>query len=475
MDPIAVAILQSWTFDPWRIIPLLIMASVYLRGWWRLSHRLPQQFTINHLVAFLAGLLSLFLAVASPLDVLANLLLQVHMTQHVVLMMIAPPLILLSAPLLPLLRGLPQPVVKRGLGPFLACPAFRRACHYLSHPVVCWSVFVATNIAWHVPSLYELALRSESWHAVQHFCFLGTALLFWWPVIQPWPSRPLWPQWALIPYLLLADIQNTALSAFLVFSERVLYPAYAAVPRLWGISVLNDQAAAGAIMWVPGSIIFLVPVGLIVIRLLDVQRAQGKTAAANILSSVKVAAGHHRLLLSALVVLSISTSEVRPAWSHHGGEVQLMEEAGSFLITAFTDPKPLRVGPVDISVLVQDGDGGRPILDAAVTVQLRERGGESLPIITVATRRNSTNKLLYSTQVELLHSGFWELTVDVRQQTTSAQVACALVVAPPRSWLLSFWPYTIVLPVVIGVGTLHWRLSQRHGSLIPLRGENRSL
>ena len=90
----------------------------------------------------------------------------------------------------------------------------------------------------------------------------------------PWPSRLRWPRWTMIPYLLFADIQNTALSAFLIFSERVLYPTYATVPRLWGISVLDDQAAAGAIMWVPGSVIFLVPVALLSIRLLDASRTR---------------------------------------------------------------------------------------------------------------------------------------------------------------------------------------------------------
>jgi cytochrome c oxidase assembly factor CtaG len=221
------------------------------------------------LVAFQAGLLTLFLALASPLDVLADLLLQVHMIQHLVLMMVVPPLIWLGAPVLPLLRGLPRSVLQQGLGPFLAWPVLQRLGHFLAHPVVCWLAFAVSTIAWHLPGLYERALRSLSWHEAQHVCFLSTALLFWWPVIQPWPSRPQWPRWALIPYLLLADIQNTALSAFLIFSERVLYPTYATVPRLWGISVLDDQAAAGAIMWVPGSLAFLVPVGLLVVQLLD--------------------------------------------------------------------------------------------------------------------------------------------------------------------------------------------------------------
>ena len=194
-------------------------------------------------------------------------------------MMVVPPLLLLGAPILPLLRGLPRPVLQYGLEPRLRlCGAPEGWRHFLTHPLVCLLAFTVSNVAWHVPALYELALRSEFWHDVQHICFLGTGLLFWWPVVQPWPSRPRWPQWTMIPYLLFADIQNTALSAFLIFSERVLYPSYAAVPRLWGISVLDDQAAAGAIMWVPGSVIFLVPVAVLAIRLLDASRAHSATS-----------------------------------------------------------------------------------------------------------------------------------------------------------------------------------------------------
>ena len=269
MDPVVSALLQSWTFPAWLIISLLSAAGAYLRGWWRLHRRLPHRFTVWRLVTFQVGLLALFLALASPLDVWADLLLQVHMLQHLVLMMVVPPLLWLGAPTLPFLWGLPQLVVKRGLGPFLVWPALQRLGHFLTHPVVCWCVFVVTSVTWHVPALYEVALRSHSWHEVQHTCFLSTALLFWWPVIQPWPSRSRWPQWTVILYLLLADLQNTALSAFLIFSERILYPSYATVPRLGGIAVLDDQAAAGAFMWVLGSVIFLLPVGVLTFRLLD--------------------------------------------------------------------------------------------------------------------------------------------------------------------------------------------------------------
>lgn len=433
MDPVAAAILQSWTFVPRLIVPLLGVATLYLCGWWQLRRRLPQRFGVWRLVAFQAGLLALFLALASPLDVLANLLLQVHMIQHLVLMMVVPPLLWLGAPVLPLLRGLPRPVVKRGVGPFLAWPTVQRLGQFLIHPLVCWLAFAVSTVAWHVPGFYELALRSEGWHEVQHTCFLGTALLFWWPVIQPWPSQPRWPRWTMILYLLLADLQNTALSAFLIFSERILYPTYATVPRLWDLSVLDDQAAAGVLMWVPGSVIFLVPVGLLVIRLLDAPRTR------------RVAFFGTAMLLAG----------VWPAWGHHGGEVRLMEKAGPFLITVFSDPMPLRPGPIDISVIVQDGDGGRPILEAEVTVQLQEHGTDRPPIITQATRQNSTNKLLYSALADLPTSGRWELQVGVRQGTASAQVDCEITAAPPGSWLLSFWSYATLLPVALGIILLY--------------------
>ena len=260
---------QSWTFEPWIIFPLLLVSIIYLRGWWQLHRRLPRRFGGSRLIAFQSGVVTLFLALASPLHELAEKLLQFHMIQHLLLMMVVPPLLLLGAPILPLLRGLPRPALRYGLRQLFSSRAFKRLARFFTDPLVCLLGFTVSNVAWHVPALYELALRSEFWHAVQHICFFGTGLLFWWPVVQPWPSRSRWPRWTMIPYLLFADIQNTALSAFLIFSERVLYPTYAAVPRLWGISVLDDQAAAGAIMWVPGSVIFLVPVVVLAIRLID--------------------------------------------------------------------------------------------------------------------------------------------------------------------------------------------------------------
>jgi ferredoxin len=114
-------------------------------------------------------------------------------------------------------------------------------------------------LGWHVPAAYELALRSDAWHEVEHACFLATSLLFWWTVLQPWPSRPRWSRWTAVPYLITADLVNTALSALLAFSPRVFYPTYATAPRVLELTPMQDQAAAGAFMWVVGSAIYWVP------------------------------------------------------------------------------------------------------------------------------------------------------------------------------------------------------------------------
>lgn len=265
----ASAAFLSWRFEPLVIAGLLLSAILYVRGWWRLQRTAPHRFPAWRLQVFLAGLASLFLALASPLDAFANFLLSIHMVQHLLLTMVAPPLILLGAPYLPILLGLPRHFVAEALGPFLKWNVLRSFAAFLTHPVVTWSLFAASNIAWHVPAFYELALRSPFWHRVEHACFLGTALLFWWNVLLPFPARPRFPRWTVIPYLLLADLQNTALAAFFSFYDRVIYPTYATAPRVTNLSALADQAAAGAIMWVPGSIAFLAPCGAIAVEFLS--------------------------------------------------------------------------------------------------------------------------------------------------------------------------------------------------------------
>jgi cytochrome c oxidase assembly factor CtaG len=220
---------------------------------------------------FLGGIVSVWIALASPLDALNGILLFAHMTQHLILMSVAPPLLLLGAPAVPLLRGLPRSLVRDGLGPFFRVRLLQRMFHVLTDRVFAWFALNLAYLGWHIPQAYELALRSPVWHEAEHLCFFATGLLFWFPVIQPWPSVSRGSRWMLIPYLVGADLVNTAVAASLTFAGTVIYPSYAAAARYYGISALKDQAAAGALMWVLGSIFYLVPLAIIAIRLLSPQ------------------------------------------------------------------------------------------------------------------------------------------------------------------------------------------------------------
>ena len=261
MSSTAAAVLSSWEAPPVLTSLLIAAGLVYLRGWSKLARLRARRFPAWRLAAFLGGLAAVWVAAASPLDAFSGLLLTAHMAQHLLFMAVAPPLLLLGAPYVPILRGLPRALVREGLGPFLAWPAAKRFGRLLTHPVTGLCAMAAAMWGWHVPAAYELALRSETWHEIEHATFLAASTLFWWPVVRPWPSRPQWPDWARPLYLLAGDLQNTVLSAVLVFSDRVdvLYSTYAAAPRLFGLTALEDQALAGALMWVAGSLAFLVP------------------------------------------------------------------------------------------------------------------------------------------------------------------------------------------------------------------------
>jgi cytochrome c oxidase assembly factor CtaG/ferredoxin len=268
MDPTFDAFLRSWPLDPWMLFALLITAGLYLRGWLVLRERDGSRWPAGRVVAFGMGLLTVFLALCSPIETFTSLLLQVHMLQHLLLMMIAPPLLWLGAPAFPMLLGLPRPVRTYWIAPFFRSRIVRQAFRWLTHPVPAWLLFTAATWIWHVPPTYELALSSDGWHYLQHISFLVTALIFWYPVIRPFPSHPRWSPWLLVPYLILADVQNTLLAAWLTFSTRPLYAYYVNRPRLGNLSPLEDQAAAGVLMWVPGSLVYLVPLFVIGIRLL---------------------------------------------------------------------------------------------------------------------------------------------------------------------------------------------------------------
>jgi cytochrome c oxidase assembly factor CtaG len=211
---------------------------------------------------------SLWIAIGSPLSAFDEASLTVHMIQHILLMLVVPPLVLLGAPL-PFLHALPQVFVRTTLGPFLRWPPVQSTGRFLTHPVVCWITAAAALIGWHAPSAFELALRSDAWHEVEHACFLSTSILFWWPVVQPFPSEARWPRWSIPLYLFLGTLPGGALGAFLAFCDRVIYSSYNEAPSLFGITPLQDQVFAGALMWVFGLFVCMVPAVFITLKLLS--------------------------------------------------------------------------------------------------------------------------------------------------------------------------------------------------------------
>jgi cytochrome c oxidase assembly factor CtaG len=188
-------------------------------------------------------------------------------------MAVAPPLILLGAPALALLRGIPQTMARRVVGPILRWSLVKWFGRLVTHPGICWLAATFALIGWHVPALFELALRWDWLHELEHACFFGTGLLFWWPVVQPWPSATTWPRWSVPLYLFCATLPCDVLSAFLAFCDRVVYLSYLSAPRVFNLSVLQDQECAAVLMWVSVTIIFLVPAVVITIQILSPPQA----------------------------------------------------------------------------------------------------------------------------------------------------------------------------------------------------------
>jgi putative membrane protein len=274
------ALFTNWDIPPLVTCALALTALIYTVGWVRIHRTRPARFPAWRLAAFLGGIFTLFVAVASPLDTFSESLLFMHMGQHFVLMSIAPPLIVLGAPVVPMLRGLPRWLIRRILGPLFRSQIIHHLGSFLVRPRVAWLAMNLAYLLWHIPAAYEFALASENWHNCEHACFFFTSLMFWWPILEPWPFRRHGSRWMILPYLLLADIVNTGLSAFLCFSGRLLYPSYGAiVPRPFGLSALNDQIAAGALMWVLGSTVFLIPAVVITASMLSPKRRRAAHSA----------------------------------------------------------------------------------------------------------------------------------------------------------------------------------------------------
>ena len=241
---------------------LAAAATAYVRGWRRLRaagyappHWRPASYVLG--IVFVAG------ALLSPLDELATERFSAHMAQHLLLTMMAAPLLLLGNPLPLVLWGLP-PGARRWLAaPFRRTARLRGALSAMTFWPAAGALHVAAIWVWHVPLLYDLAAEHELVHAVEHVSFFGTALLFWWPIIRPAPRlAPRLHPGLQILYLIAATAQSTALGMLLAVPERAFYPHYIRAAAALGISAVDDQMIGGGLMW-SGAHMYLLPILLI--------------------------------------------------------------------------------------------------------------------------------------------------------------------------------------------------------------------
>lgn len=246
-------------------IVLVFTALAYLRGWVSLRCNSWGPIPALRGCSFLVGLFLIWVAVASPLSALDHELLTVHMLRHLLLMTVAPPLIWLGEPVRSVARAF-LPAVWR-----MRMSVLHPTGKALVRPEVCWLAATAALVGWHIPALFTLAMQSALWHFVEQSSFLVTGLLFWWPVIQPWPSIPK-SDLSMILYLFFATLPCDILSGFLVFCERVVYPVYLSSSHPFGFTVLGDQQCAAALMWTCVTVVYLVAGAILAMRVLSPEK-----------------------------------------------------------------------------------------------------------------------------------------------------------------------------------------------------------
>ncbi len=253
-------VLLEWRFEP-VVLGALALSVI---AWLLLTRRVAQAHPghphpLWRELAFLAGLATLAVALTSPIEAYEGELFSVHMLQHMLLELVAAPLLLLGAPATLALRAA-SPSVRTRLLAFL----HSRIVSVLSFPLLAWVLFAAVNWGWHFSSLYNDALENSWLHDIQHLSFLAVALLFWWPVVGADPSRWRLPHPVRLFYLFLAMPQNSFLGIALMSAPTALYPHYLSNLRDWGPTPAVDQSVGGMLMWAGGDVVFLLAMGFVV-------------------------------------------------------------------------------------------------------------------------------------------------------------------------------------------------------------------
>ncbi len=279
--------LTSWRLDPIPLAMTLAAGALYLAGArrvWRTRGRAA--FPPPRAGFFFAGLAVVLVALESPVHAYADRVLSVHMAQHLLLTMVAAPLLVLGAPSILALQASTPSARRSVLLPVLRGPAGR----VLGWPMLGWILFAAVMWGTHFSPVYEAAVRSEGIHALEHVGYLAAALLFWFPVVglDPSPRRLSHP--ARILYLFLSMPVTAVLGLSIYSAGHVLYPSYVASSRLLGLSPLSDQRLAGALMWEGGMLVMVVALGAVLFDWMDREERRAEREDAR--RAGQVVAGH---------------------------------------------------------------------------------------------------------------------------------------------------------------------------------------
>lgn len=254
------------------LVPLLLVGSGFVIGWWRLARRSHGSCSAWRVGAILGGIVSLMLAVLSPLDRLAHVLFTAHMGQHVLIMMVAPALLLLGNPFAMILWALPVTPRLRVARLLVAGARARGLWRALTGMPVAWLASAVTLWVWHLPPLYDAALRNDLIHHLEHLMLFGAGTLFWCPIIDPSPRlHGRRPYSRRIVYLFLAGVPQALLGLVLMVSTKAFYSSYAAAELPGGPSALAAQGEGGVIMWATSAFIGLVTSMVLVYRLLGAE------------------------------------------------------------------------------------------------------------------------------------------------------------------------------------------------------------
>ena len=242
---------KTWTLEPEVVILLVLSGVLYWRGYLR-DRILDFRFEA---ACFAAGWLALVIALCSPLHYWGRVLFSVHMLQHLILILVAAPLLVLGRPFAPFLLAF-SPECARALSGWTRSRAWRVFWRFLTLPLVAWLLHAIALWTWHIPALFQKTIDSELVHSLQHLSFLFSALLFWWAVIHGRKGLAVYRTAAL--YLFTTAAYNGLLGALLLFAGTNWYPAYANATQSWGLTPIQDQKLGGLILLLPGCVLYIV-------------------------------------------------------------------------------------------------------------------------------------------------------------------------------------------------------------------------